>query len=126
LSPPPKKKDSTITHELLDQDKYMPYKQTIEALQKLAWESSPLAKVDIVYNALKFKLAEEVDLFWDGCDKFMSANQRNIDIDNLQGITIFIVWAMQRPTLLVDCFLTSEFLSRSTKISTRTMFLKVL
>jgi hypothetical protein len=104
----------------------MPYKQTIEALQKLAWESSPLAKVDIVYNALKFKLAEEVDLFWDGCDKFMSANQRNIDIDNLQGITIFIVWAMQRPTLLVDCFLTSEFLSRSTKISTRTMFLKVL
>jgi len=92
-SPPPKKRDS-IEQLVSTREFDTPYKQTIEELQKLAWESSPLAKVDIVYNALKFKLAEEVDLFWEGCDKFMSANQRNIDIDNLQGITIYIVWAM--------------------------------
>lgn len=103
-----------------------PYKLTIEELQKLTWESSPLAKVELVYNALKYKLAEEVDLFWEGYDRFTSANQRNIDIDNLQGITIYIVWAMQKPTVIVDCFLTTEFLSRSTKVSTRSMFLKVL
>lgn len=103
-----------------------PYKQTIDELQKLIWESSPLAKVELVYNALKYKLAEEVDIFWEGYDKFTKANERNIDMDNLQGITIYIVWALQRPTIIVDCFLTSEFLSTSTKKSTRSMFLKVL
>ena len=103
-----------------------PYKQTIDELQKLIWESSPLAKVELVYNALKYKLAEEVDIFWEGYEKFTKANERNIDMDNLQGITIYIVWALQRPTIIVDCFLTSEFLSTSTKKSTRSMFLKVL
>ena len=69
---------------------YFPYKYTINELQRLEWESSPLAKVDLVYNALKFKLAEEVDNFWEGYD----SKQRQIDIDNLQGITIYIVWAL--------------------------------
>lgn len=63
---------------------------SINELQRLEWESSPLAKVDLVYNALKFKLAEEVDNFWEGYD----SKQRQIDIDNLQGITIYIVWAL--------------------------------
>jgi hypothetical protein len=99
-----------------------PYSRTIEELKKLTWETSPLAKVDLVYNALKYQLAEEVDLYLQDHIE----QQRNIDIDNLQGITIYIVWAMQKPTIIVDCFLTAEFLSRSTKVSTRTMFLKVL
>ena len=43
----------------------------------------------MVYHALKYKLAEEVDTFWDGLD-----TPKNIDIDNLQGITIYIVWAL--------------------------------
>ena len=33
---------------------------------------------------------------------------------------------MQRSTIIVDCFLTTEFLSRSTRMSTRTTYLKVL
>lgn len=104
----------------------IPYYLTIEELSKLTWESSPLAKVEMIYHALKYKLAEEVDLFWEGQDKLVSLSQRNIDIDNLQGITIYIVWALQKPTIIVDCFLTSEFLSRTTRVSTRTLFLKVL
>ena len=60
-----------------------PYCLTIAELAKLQWESSPLAKFDLVYNALKYKLAEEVDLFWEGYDKFHSGKQRIIDIDNL-------------------------------------------
>lgn len=42
-----------------------------------------MAKVELVYNALKYTLAEEVDTFWEGYDQFNSANARNIDIDNL-------------------------------------------
>ena len=80
----------------------------------------------MIYNCLKFKVAEEVDLFWDGYDRFKSAHDRNIDIDNLQGITIYLVWASQRPELIVDLFLISEFISETTKKSTRTMYLDVL
>ena len=120
------KVDESINKSNISDGDDKPYKETIDELQKLIWESSPLAKVELVYNALKYTLAEEVDNFWEGYDRFTKQNDRNIDIDNLQGITIYIVWAMQRPTVIVDCFLTSEFLSRTTKISTRSMFLKVL
>ena len=37
----------------------------------------------MIYNCLKFKVAEEVDTFWDGLDRFKSARDRKIDIDNL-------------------------------------------
>lgn len=107
--------------EIMDDSR--PYCLTIAELAKLQWESSPLAKFDLVYNALKYKLAEEVDLFWEGYDKFHSGKQRIIDIDNLQGITIYIVWALQRPTIIVDCFIITEFLSRTAKKSTRATFL---
>ena len=56
----------------------------------------------------------------------MSKAERNIDIDNLQGITIYIVWAAKTPSILIDCLITSEFLSKGTKLSTRTLFLEML
>ena len=49
-----------------------------------------------------------------------------MDIDNLQGITIYLVWALQRPSLIIDLFLISEFISDCTKKSVRTMYLDVL
>ena len=80
----------------------------------------------MVYQALKFTLATEVDQFWDDTERFLSKAERNIDIDNLQGITIYIVWALKDPSILIDCLLTSEFLSKGTKLSTRTLFLQML
>ena len=79
-----------------------------------------------MYQALKFTLATEVDQFWDDTERFLSKAERNIDIDNLQGITIYIVWALKDPSILIDCLLTSEFLSKGTKLSTRTLFLQML
>ena len=95
-------------------------------LKEIMWEQSALAKIDIIYNCLKFKVAEDVDQFWEGSDRFKSASQRNIDIDNLQGISIYLVWASQRPDMIVDLFLIEEFISASTKKSTRSMYLNVL
>ena len=92
----------------------------------LEWEQSPIAKIDLIYQALKFTLASEVDTFWEDTDRFLSKAERNIDIDNLQGITIYIVWALKNPSILIDCLLTTEFLSKATKLSTRTLFLQVL
>ena len=85
-----------------------------------------MAKIELIYQALKFKLAEEVDQFWDGTDRYLSTQERNIDMDNLQGITIYIVWALKDPTILADLIITSEFLTKSTKLSTRSLFLEVL
>ena len=95
-------------------------------MKLLQWEQSPIAKIDLIYQALKFTLAAEVDAFWECTDRFLSKAERNIDIDNLQGITIFIVWAAKNPSILIDCLITSEFLSKGTKLSTRTLFLEVL
>ena len=67
-----------------------------------------------------------MDTFWENTDRFLSKAERNIDIDNLQGITIYIVWALKQPSILIDCLLTTEFLSKATKLSTRTLFLQVL
>jgi len=104
----------------------LPYHMTISHLWMLQWEQSPIAKIDLVYQALKYTLASEVDTFWEDTERFLSHGERNIDIDNLQGIAIYIVWALKQPSLLVDCLITSEFLSKGTKLSTRTLFLNVL
>ena len=87
-------------------DEGMPYEGTIEQLRGLIWEQSPVGKVDLIYQALKFKLAEEVDQFWEGTNRFLSTTERNIDMDNLQGITIYIVWALTDPTIVADLLIT--------------------
>ena len=60
-----------------------PYWHTIEQLRKVIWCQSPVEKIDLVYQALKFKLAEEVDTFWKDTGRFLSKSERNIDMDNL-------------------------------------------
>lgn len=75
---------------------------------------------------MKYTLAAEVDEFWEDTERFLSKAERNIDIDNLQGITIYIVWAIKNSSILVDCMITTEFLSKGTKLSTRSLFLELL
>lgn len=99
---------------------------TIEHLRNLQWEQSPIAKIDLIYQALKYTLATEVDNFWENTERFLSRAERNIDIDNLQGITIYMVWALKQPSIFIDCLLTTQFLSKGTKLSTRNLFLSLL
>ena len=84
----------------------LPYRNTISDLKNLFWEQSPIAKVELIYNALKFKLAEEVDDFWGAQEGYAHDSQRNLDIDNLQGISIYLVWSLQDPSILIDCLIT--------------------
>lgn len=65
------------------EEKPDPYSLTIEHLKTLQWEQSPIAKIDLIYQALKFTLASEVDNFWEDTERFLSKAERNIDIDNL-------------------------------------------
>ena len=44
----------------------------------------------------------------------------------MQGIAIYIVWALNNPSILVDCIITKEFLSNGTIMSTRSLFLMLL
>jgi hypothetical protein len=60
-----------------------PYENTMQFLQCVFWEQSPMAKLELIYNALALKLPEDVDNFWEGCDRFKSVKERTIDIDNL-------------------------------------------
>ena len=62
---------------------YAPYQRTVKEIGDIKWEQSPIAKVETVYQALKFTLAEEVDEFWRDSDRFLSSNERDVDIDNL-------------------------------------------
>ena len=47
-------------------------------------------------------------------------------MDNLQGIAIYLVWALKEPSIVADLIITQEFLTRSTKLSTRCLFLEVM
>lgn len=71
-------------------------------------------------------LPEEVDNFWEGTSRCDEAKDRNIDIDNLQAISIYIISQIKNPLILVECFIISEFVSQSTKLSTRALFLDVV
>ena len=81
-------------------------------------------KIELIYDALSAKIPEDVDTFWDKCDRFGNAKDRTIDIDNLQGITIFLIWKLCQPIILIDCFLITEFASRSNFYSRRMGFVK--
>ena len=50
----------------------IPYEMTIEQLKMFQWEQSPIAKIEIIYHALKFTLAGEVDNFWQDTERFLS------------------------------------------------------
>ena len=73
-----------------------------------------MAKLELIYNALSERLPDDVDTFWEGCDRFKSSKERTIDIDNLQGLVIYLVWQLKQPKLLIDCFLINEFASLTT------------
>ena len=75
---------------------------------------------------MKFVLPEEIDNFWEGTSRCDEAKDRNIDIDNLQAISIYIISQIRNPLMLVECFIISEFVSQSTKLSTRALFLDVV
>ena len=71
-------------------------------------------------------MPEEVDIFWEGTTRFVDDKDRNIDIDNLQAIAIYIMLQMKNSYMIVECFLISAFVSEGTKLSTRTLFLDVV
>ena len=47
---------------------------TIEHLRNLQWEQSPIAKIDLIYQALKYTLATEVDNFWENTETCKNAD----------------------------------------------------
>ena len=51
---------------------------------------------------------------------------RVIDIDNLQGICIYIVFKMKYPHIISEFFLIRDFISRNVELSSRSIFLNVL
>ena len=49
-----------------------------------------------------------------------------MDIDNLQGLIVYLVYQMGYTGLVSDFFLISDFVSKSMQISSRSIFLNVL
>lgn len=49
-----------------------------------------------------------------------------IDIDNLQGLVIYLVWAMQYPEIITECQMTTEFISEGVSSCSRSIFLLLL
>ena len=51
---------------------------------------------------------------------------RVIDIDNLQGICIYLVFAMKYPYIISEFFIIQEFVSKHVSLSSRSIFLNVM
>jgi len=49
-----------------------------------------------------------------------------MDIDNLQGICVYMVYSMQYSNLISDFFLVNEFVSQKVQLTSRAMFFYVL
>jgi hypothetical protein len=49
-----------------------------------------------------------------------------VDIDDLQGICIFMVYQMHYPNIISDYFLVSDFVSKSVQLCSRAIYLNVL
>lgn len=73
-------------HSEVEVDKYT---HTKEQLKQCHYEQSPIAKLELVYNALKFTLAQEIDTFWQNTNRIQP--DTNLDIDNLQGLCIYLI-----------------------------------
>lgn len=88
-----------------------PYQETMKQLLSQHFESSPLTKLEVIYKALKFTIASEVEQYWTGREDPKSKPCTTIDMDNLQGICIYLVKQLQQPQLLIDCFILNEFIT---------------
>lgn len=80
----------------------------------------------MIFNALRQTMPKEIELFWAGTNRMELAKDRQIDPDNLQAICIYIIGQMKQPTLLIECFIISEYLTKFTKDGTRSYYLNVV
>ena len=85
-----------------------------------------MAKLELAYQAIAVQLPLEVDEFYASIQKERSERERCIDIDNLQGIVIYLVWSLKDPKLITDCFLINEFASAIAIQSKRMGYLNYL
>ena len=100
------------------------YSLTKEQLKQCHYEQSPIAKLELIYKALKFTLAQEIDTFWRNTNRIQP--ETNLDIDNLQGLCIYLIGQLQQPKLIVDCHIINDFTSEKTKLTTRMLFANIL
>lgn len=82
-----------------------------------------MAKLELIYETLTVCLPMEVDLFWNARTKKRSEKECCLDIDNLQGIVIYLVLQMRKTSLITECFLIDEFSSSTARNSRRFSFL---
>lgn len=85
-----------------------------------------MAKLELVYQSLAIQLPLEVDEFYANQSRMRSEKERCIDIDNLQGIVIYLVWCLREPKLITDCFLINEFASTIAMQSRRMGFVNYI
>lgn len=63
--------------------------------------------------------------FINSCTAF-NKKERVMDIDNLQGICIYLVESMKYPYLGIDYKIVTDFVSKNVGLSSRSIFLNVL
>ena len=78
----------------------------------------------MVHETLKIVLPLEVDKHWKSRNELPA--DVILDIDNLQALCILIDWWSRYSSLLVECFLIGEFVSKLTKDTTKMLYLDVL
>lgn len=120
----------SVSRNLFDSPTYQPFEYTLVCLKEIQFVQSPLSKLEIICHAMRQQLASDIDNFWKGF-KMKNASlpedgQMMIDIDNLQGLAIYLVWALNYPEILTECLITSEFISEGISQCSRTIFLLLL
>lgn len=111
----------TGINDLKDSQNEQCYLKTIGELLSVQSQMSPSQKLETIYLALSQTLPREAEEFHHNAPV-----QVRVDIDNLQGLCIYFMQRMAEATFLVDCFLITEFLGTTTKLTTKMLFLDVV
>lgn len=130
-------------------DRKRVYDRTITNLNEVQWIQCPIQKLEHIYQTLKYDLASEIDEYYLSMNKKVQTHfqsiakndrqlssfansvdinkkERVIDIDNLQGICIYIVYAMKYAHIISEFFLINDFISKNVQLSSRSIFLNVI
>ena len=102
----------------------MPYHSSQENLLKMLKVESPMLKIELIYKGCTSSIQKDIEHFWKNYE--INPSRLIIDVDNLQGILIYIISRLKNPTLIADLHLIEDYIPSGVKKSNRLFYLMLM
>lgn len=102
-----------------------PYQYSIDNLMQITKFESPMCKLELIYLSCTQEISKQLEEYWHGY-AWPSKNFLLIDIDNLQGILIYIISRLHYPQIWSEILIMEEFLPETVQMSNRNFYLMLI